>query len=47
MLRVINLKKTRIKMTINKLRMKKMMVKMKEKMILRKKIPDNHKARMH
>lgn len=43
MLRVINLKKTRIKMTINKLRMKKMMVKMKEKMIL----PDNHKARMH
>jgi hypothetical protein len=47
MLRVISRKITRMKMPIKKFWMKKMMIKMKEKMILRKTMPNNYKARMH
>ena len=48
MLKVISLKKTRMKMTIKKFRIKIMMILMKRKKIrLRKTMQNNHKVMMH
>ena len=48
MLKVISLKKTRMKMTIKKFRIKRMMILMKGKKIrLRKTMQNNHKVMMY